>query len=62
VTTDDAPECPHGFPAQYVKRCADCRRARRQAEEQAKFRRLMADRAATTLDAASRAAGERGAE
>jgi hypothetical protein len=53
-------ECPHGVPARYAKRCADCRRDRRHAEEQAKFKAAMAARAATTLDAASRAAGERG--
>jgi hypothetical protein len=31
-------ECAHGFPARYVKRCPDCRRARRRKLEADRFR------------------------
>lgn len=60
TTPDD--ECPHGFPPRYVKRCADCRKARRRAEEAAKFKALLAQRATRTLlpDAAQLAANDRG--
>jgi hypothetical protein len=48
-------ECPHGFPPRYIKRCADCRRARRRAEEAARFRAALA----ALPDAARAAANDR---
>lgn len=49
MTTDDSwgvdvatGECPHGFPARYAKRCADCRRARRRQSEAARFKQAAA--------------------
>lgn len=53
--TDDADDCPHGFEARYVKRCAQCRADRRRAAERARFRAALLN----LPDAARYAANDR---